>query len=96
MNAASILYFSYCNSLQHCDKENCGTCVASDSSECHSNDDCKIGDLQNLLQNASLDTRPRACLLHPLTNALRCLPTCPLSLENTFIEDPYSPTDTYG
>ena len=96
MNGSSILYFSYCTSLQHCDKENCGTCVASDSSKCHSNDDCRIGDLQNLLQNASLDTRPRACLLHPLTNTFRCLPTCPLSLENTFIEDPYSLSDTYG
>ena len=66
----------------------CGTCVPAHPYQCESNEDC------NIKGNVSSDTRPKACLLSALTNDMRCLPTCPLSIENTIIENPYTPSIT--
>ena len=83
--------FSYCSSLQFCDFENCGTCVAGNFSPCNSNDDCNVQD-QDHTNHKSVDTRPKSCMYSNMTKDMRCLPTCPSLVDNTIIADPH----TYG
>ena len=78
-----------CPSSKYCDVKNCGTCIASSFEPCNINEDC-VKNTQAYANNDVLDTRPQQCLSSPITNDLRCMPTCPFSISNTIIDDPYT------
>ena len=78
---------NYCPSFMHCDVENCGTCVNSQFEPCNINEDC-VKNTQAEANETVLDTRPKQCLLNPITNDLRCMPSCPSTTANTIFDDP--------